>query len=225
MFRKILFNSLVVLLAIVFAFVIYAAYQFTTIRLGNSITDVAPSDCLVVLGAAVWENGQPSPVLTDRLARAAELYHSGIARKIIVSGGLGKHPPAEAEAGRIFLVNAGVNETDIIRETDGMTTVEQAERVREICEREKFKTIALVTSFFHERRAIQIFNRAGFSDVRDARCIHTRFQDINWWVFREAVALAAMNLLTWASGGLLVGSIFVWFRTGKKARFGSNFKK
>lgn len=216
MFRKILFNAPIVFLSIFLAFALYVAYQFTTIRLGNSTTDVPQSDCLVVLGAAVWENGQPSPVLNDRLARAAELYHSGAARKIIVSGGLGKHPPAEAEVGRIFLVNARVNEADIILEMDGMTTAEQAERVREICEREKFKTIALVTSFFHERRAIQIFNNAGFSEVRDARCIHTRFQDINWWVFRESIALAAMNWLIWASIGLVAGLLFIWFRNSKK---------
>lgn len=216
MFRKILFKTLIVFLALVLAFVIYSAYQFATIRLGNSTTDVAQSDCLVVLGAAVWENGQPSPVFNDRLMRAAELYRSGVARKIIVSGGLGKHPPKEAEAGRIFLINAGVNEADIIRETEGMTTAEQAERVREICERESFKTIALVTSFFHERRAIQIFKNAGFSEIRDARCIHTRFQDINWWVFRESIALAAMNWLIWSSAGFVAGLLLVWFRTGNK---------
>lgn len=216
MFRKILFNSHIVLLTIVLAFLIYSAYQFTTIRLGNSTTDVLQSDCLVVLGAAVWENGQPSPVFNDRLARAAELYHSGVARKIIVSGGLGKNPPPEAEAGRIFLVNAGVDDADIIREMDGMTTAEQADRVKEICERENFKTIALVTSFFHERRAIQIFKNAGFSAVNDARCIHTRFQDINWWVFRESIALAAMNWLVWAGSGLAAGLLFIWFRNRKK---------
>ncbi|HEX8194632.1 MAG TPA: YdcF family protein [Pyrinomonadaceae bacterium] len=225
MFRKILFKSLTVFLTIFLAFAIYAAYQFTTIRLGNTTTEAAQSDCLVVLGAAVWENGQPSPVLNDRLARAAELYHSGVARKIIVSGGLGKHPPAEAEAGRIFLVNAKVNEADIILEMGGMTTAEQAERVKEICERENFKTIALVTSFFHERRAIQIFNNAGFSGVRDARCTHTRFQDINWWVFRESIALAAMNWLTWSGVGLASGLFFIWYRSGRKTTIRRGFKK
>lgn len=216
MLKKLLSNSLRIFLAVVLAFAVYVGYQFASIRSSNSTSEVAASDCLVVLGAAVWENGQPSPVFGDRLARAAELYHAGVARKIIVSGGLGKHPPAEAEVGRIFLVNAGVNEADIIRETDGMTTAEQAERVKEICERENFKTIALVTSFFHERRAIQIFNSAGLNEVRDARCTHNRFQDINWWVFRESIALAAMNWLIWASVGLLAGLLFNWLRSRKK---------
>ena len=96
-----------------------------------------------------------------------------------------------------------------------MTTAEQAERVHKICEREKFKTIALVTSFFHERRAIQIFNSAGLPNVEDARCTHTRFQDIDWWVLRESVALAAMNWWSWAVVGIVIGLLIVWSRTRK----------
>lgn len=215
--KKLFFNSLKMLIAVGLAFVIYAAYQFAVIRSSNSITAVTQSDCIVVLGAAVREGGQPSPVFGDRLTRAAELYRAGVSRKIIVSGGLGKYAPAEAEAGRAFLINAGVADSDIIRETNGMTTAEQGERVREICERENFKTIALVTSFFHERRAIQIFNRAGLTSITGARCMHTRFEDINRWVLRESIALAMMNWWTWAIFGTIGGLLFV-LRWKKLAR-------
>jgi vancomycin permeability regulator SanA len=190
----------------------YCGYQFFTIRTANHITEVEKSDCIVVLGAAVWEKGVPSPVFGDRLSRAAELYHAGIAPKIIVSGGLGIHPPEEAEAGRIFLIELGVADADIIRETQGMTTFEQGEKVREICEHENFKSIALVTSFFHEKRAVQIFNNAGLNEVRGARCPHTRFQDINKWIARESVALAVMNWWIWLSIGLFFGAVFMLIR-------------
>lgn len=213
--KNLLFKILKILLAVILAFLIYCAYQFASIRLSNSTTEVPPSDVLVVLGAAVWENSQPSPVFGDRLTRAAELYRAGVARKIIVSGGLGKYPPAEAEAGRIFLIENGVADEDILRETEGMTTAEQAERVREICERNGFRSVAMVTSFFHERRAMQIFKNAGLENVSGARCTHMRFQDINRWCAREAVALAVMNWWIWLLGGFFTGLFFVLFGSRK----------
>ena len=159
----------------------------------------------MVLGAAVWQGGQPSPVLRDRLSRAAELYHQGAADKIICSGGLGKYPPSEAEAGKQFLLKAGVPEEAIIMEPLSASTSEQAKRIKEICDREGFKSIALVTSFFHEKRAMQLFGNAGFTEIADARCTHERFEDLDYWVAREALALALMNWWHWAAVGLGIG--------------------
>ena len=85
------------------ALILYLAYQFVSLRLQNNLTSVPPADCIVILGAAVWPGGQPSFVLRDRIARAAELYHQGIADKIICSGGVGHNPPAEAEVEKQFL--------------------------------------------------------------------------------------------------------------------------
>lgn len=194
---------------------VYCGCQFFSIRASNNLSEVEKSDALVVLGAAVWAQGKPSPVFGDRLQRAADLYHAGVARKIIVSGGLGENPPAEAEAGRLFLLAAGVPDADIIRETEGMTTADQAVNVREICARENFKSIALVTSFFHERRAIQIFENAGFADVRGARTTHQRFQDINKWISRESIALAVMNWWIWILAGLALGTLWILLKREK----------
>lgn len=199
------------------ALLLYLAYQFVELRLQNSLTAVARADCIVVLGAAVWPGGQPSPVLRDRLARAAQLYHQGIAGKIICSGGVGKYPPAEAEVGKQFLIAAGVAEQDIILELSSASTAEQAEKIREICDRERFASIALVTSFFHEKRAIQLFRRAGFTKIEDARCTHERFQDLNYWVARDAAALALMNWWQWAAIGSGCGGLIAYARR-KKSR-------
>lgn len=194
------------------ALVLYLAYQFVDLRLQNSITNVAHADCLVVLGAAVWPGGQPSPVLRDRLARAAELYHQGVAGKIICSGGVGKYPPAEAEVGKQILMKAGVAEKDIITEAVSSSTSQQAGRIKEICDQQGFKSIALVTSFFHEKRAIQLFRGAGFKNIEDARCTHERFEDLNFWVARDAIALALMNWWQWAAIGLSLGGLVLGYQ-------------
>ena len=122
--------------------ILYIAYQFVSLRSQNYTTKVAHTDCIVVLGAAVWPGGQPSSVLRDRLSRAAELYHEGVAGKIIVSGGVGRYPPSEAEVGKQFLLKAGVAETDIIKESVSSSTSEQALRIKEICDQEGFESIA-----------------------------------------------------------------------------------
>lgn len=38
-------------------------------------------DCILVLGAGVWEGNKPSPMLEDRLLKSIELYKAGIAPK------------------------------------------------------------------------------------------------------------------------------------------------
>jgi uncharacterized SAM-binding protein YcdF (DUF218 family) len=198
--------------------ILYFAYQFIDLRLKNSVTDVSPADCLVVLGAAVWPGGQPSPVLRDRLLRAAELYHQGVAGKIICSGGIGKHPPSEAEVGKQFLMKAGVAEKDIIMEEASVSTAEQARRIKEICDRQGFNSIALVTSFFHEKRAIQLFTNAGFTDIQDARCTHKRFEDLNYWVARDALGLTLINWRQWGAIGLSLAVLILGFNHFVNAR-------
>jgi uncharacterized SAM-binding protein YcdF (DUF218 family) len=195
------------------ALILYAVFQFVSLRAQNSTTDVGRADCLVVLGAAVWPGGQPSPVLRDRLARAAELYRQGVADKILCSGGVGKYPPAEAEVGKQFLMKAGVPEGAIITEPASASTSEQAKSIKEICEREGFESIALVTSFFHERRAIQLFKGAGFDSIEDARCTHERFEDLNFWVAREALALTVMNWWQWAVAGLGMAALVLGYKS------------
>lgn len=54
---------------------------------------------------------------------------------------------------------------------------------------------------------MQVFENADLIDVRGARCSHTRFQDINKWIVREAIALAVMNRWIWILGGLMSGGI------------------
>ena len=204
---KIMRSAISLFLILAGALLIYGAIQFIVLRSQNSVTRVKPVDALVVLGAAVWPGEQPSPVLRDRLARAAVLYHDGIARKIIVSGGVGRYPPAEAEVSRRVLVQAGVAPDDIIMEATSTSTAEQARLIKGIADREGFHSIALVTSFYHERRAAHLFSQTGFTQIEDARCTHERFQDLNYWVARESTVLSLVFWWQWALPALIVWSI------------------
>jgi uncharacterized SAM-binding protein YcdF (DUF218 family) len=203
------------LIALGAALILYPTYQFISIRSQNHTTTVARADVIVILGAAVWPGGGPSLVLGDRIARAAELYHQGVAPKIICTGGVGTYPPAEAEVEKQLLIRAGVPEAAIITETASTSTAEQARLIKALCDQYGFRSIALVTSFYHERRAMQLFRAAGLSQIEDARCTHNRFIDLNSRVAREAVGLTIINWWHWMLMGL---GLWVLMRVWKALR-------
>ena len=65
-------------------------------------------DVIVVLGAAVWPGGQPSPALQRRILHAVDLWQQGYAVYLLVTGGVGKYPPAEAAVMQRLAVAHGI---------------------------------------------------------------------------------------------------------------------
>jgi len=94
--------GLVVLCLVVFA--------WTALRVWRTgLTDSRPrSDAIVVEGAAQYD-GRPSAVLEARLAHALDLYHAGVAPRIVTVGGRRTGDRfTEAGAGRTWLLGRGV---------------------------------------------------------------------------------------------------------------------
>jgi uncharacterized SAM-binding protein YcdF (DUF218 family) len=134
----------------------------------------APPCCyeaIVVLGGGMTPAVPPflaEPDLAeaaDRVWHGARLYHRGIARRIIVSGGSLsplKNGPAttEAEAMRRFLVDLGVPSEAIVSEGNSLNTLENIRNVRQLVGDAR---VALVTSAFHMPRALKIARRANLN--------------------------------------------------------------
>ncbi|WP_281259946.1 YdcF family protein [Palleronia abyssalis] len=78
------------------------------------------------MGAAVWTGGVPSPALRRRCAAAARLYLRGGIDSVVPSGGMGVHPPSEADVMTRLLIADGVPEADILPEDQARTTMETA---------------------------------------------------------------------------------------------------
>jgi uncharacterized SAM-binding protein YcdF (DUF218 family) len=127
----------------------------------------APACCyeaIVVLGGGMTPAVPPyvmEPDLADAADRvwyAARLHHRGVARRIIVSGGLllvQKSGPAvnEAEAMRQFLVDLGVPPEVIVSEGNSLNTLENIRNVRAMVGDAR---VALITSAYHMPRALKI---------------------------------------------------------------------
>lgn len=116
------------------------------------------SDAVMVLGAFVYESGEPSPVLQDRLLYAYELYSKGKAKKILVSGDHGTKEYDEVNAMRSFLIEKGVPKEDIFMDHAGFDTYDSMYRAKEIFQVE---TLLISTQEFHIKRAIYLARRMG----------------------------------------------------------------
>lgn len=115
----------------------------------------------VVLGAQVRAGGVPSRTLAARAQHAAGMYARGEAGRLVVSGGVGEHPPSEAEVMAGILTGGGVPETEILREAASNSTRQSAHHVAVLARRMGAEEVALVTDPLHCVRAASAFRAEG----------------------------------------------------------------
>lgn len=111
----------------------------------------------LILGAAVWADG-PSPTLVRRTRKGADLFLSGQVDQIVVSGGLGKHPPSEAEAMAALLLAWGIPELAIVLEDRSANTGENIRFAKTLI---PGRNVIIVTDWYHGPRARLIARREG----------------------------------------------------------------
>ena len=83
-------------------------------------------DAAIVPGCAVRVDGSPSGALIRRTNHAIQLWKEGRVQSIILTGGVGRYPPSEAEVAADIAANAGVPRAALIVEQHSTTTAENA---------------------------------------------------------------------------------------------------
>lgn len=116
------------------------------------------ADAVLVLGARVYEDGTPSPVLQDRLDYGYAVYEAELAPKIIVSGDHGSKEYNEVRAMKQYLIDKGVPEEDIFMDHAGFDTYDSMYRAKEIFQ---VKSLIIATQQYHIYRSVYIANRLG----------------------------------------------------------------
>jgi len=153
----------VVLLCLVALVCLAFVVTYWAIDRRSGLDDSAPADVILVLGSAVWPNEQPSPSLRARTERAIELYQQGYAPYLLLSGGLGRYPPEEAEVMRRLAVEAGIPQEALILDMEAHSTWESMEKARDIMEQEGWQTAIIVSDPFHIERSLLMAGDAGFA--------------------------------------------------------------
>jgi uncharacterized SAM-binding protein YcdF (DUF218 family) len=90
-----------------------------------------------------------------------KLYQEGLAAIIVCSGGLGTHPPTEAQAAARLAMDQGVPPEAIVLEEKGHSTVESAFFVSEIMRTRGWQRAIVVSDAYHLWRAKLLFGNAG----------------------------------------------------------------
>lgn len=139
-----------------------------------NMTEGLDDPVALVLGAAVWEGGRASPSLRRRARHAARLWLAGKVRAIVVSGGVGLHPPSEAAVMARVIRDEGVPDGAIFLEEVARNTRENIALSLPVLERIGAWSVVIVTDGYHAPRAKLIARRMGmraFSDCprRDYR--------------------------------------------------------
>ena len=128
-----------------------------------SVQDIPAREVGMVLGAPEFSQGRPSPYLPGRIKAAAELYHAGKVRKLVVSGAARPDEFYDEIASMTrMLVELGVPEDDIVGDGKGLRTLDSLLRMRDVFGYDDFIT---VSQRDHCERALFLADRYGVRTI------------------------------------------------------------
>jgi uncharacterized SAM-binding protein YcdF (DUF218 family) len=164
---------------------LYAARHPILRYIGESLVVEDPlqkSDAIVILS--------DDNFYADRATRAAELFRQGLA-PIVVASGVRLRPSASiAELMTHDLIERGVPKENIRPfPQDADNTREEAEALKKLSQDNRWKSLTVVTSNYHTRRARYIFQKV----FRNAAIIHVAsardgdYDPQNWYKHRKAI--------------------------------------
>jgi SanA protein len=191
---KLVTGLIVLILAGIFTLVsilIINAYVKASVKDRIITPDEAASldaDCILTLGAGVWDGGRPSPMLEDRLLQSIELYGNGASDRLLMSGDHGRKEYDEVNVMKQFAIDREIASEHVFMDHAGFSTYESLYRARDIFETER---IIIVTQKYHIYRALYIADQLGLEaygvasdprryagqDIRDLREIAARVKD------------------------------------------------
>ena len=166
-----------------------------------SAQNLPEADVIVLLGGAIRGEVSADTLadmsgVGDRLIFAVAAYKAGKAPVIVVTGGAREGFVPEAELIRDILLTLGVPTEAIVLETRNRVTLDNNRFTRHTLAAMEAKSVLLVTSAFHMRRAMLVFDAIEV-DVTPAP---TDFQllkgEFSFWHFLPNVK--ALQRTTWA---------------------------
>lgn len=120
--------------------------------------DAPHAQAAIVLGAKVYDNGTPAPMLTDRLETGIALYKLGKVDKILLSGDHGQTDYDEVNVMLDYVLARGVPDEDVFTDHAGFSTYDTMYRARDVFQ---VTTALIVTQEFHLARAVYIARTLG----------------------------------------------------------------
>lgn len=203
---RIFLNLIVLLFLLLFCLLLYLARRPLLRFTAESwiIEDnLDKADALIVLG--------DDNFYADRATRGAQLFREGKAPVIVASGRRLRPNAGIAELMEHDLVERGVPRDKIVRFVhDGDSTLEEAQALAGLVKGKRWRSVIVVTSNFHTRRARYIFRRV-FPQGMEVRVASARdgdFDPEHWWEKRKSI-----KELTREFAGMVVTVWELWGRS------------
>jgi SanA protein len=162
----------------------------TAERIYGGVDQVPARPVALVLGAGLWPDGSLTPILTDRVATAAELYQAGKVQKLLCSGDNRFVDYNEPQAMKDYAVRLGVPEGDVVLDYAGRRTYDSCFRARAIF---GVEGAVVVTQRFHAARAVYTCEALGLEAVALTADRRVYSAERVVWLTREYLAV----LLAW----------------------------
>jgi uncharacterized SAM-binding protein YcdF (DUF218 family) len=182
---RIFLNLIILLFFLIFCFVLYLVRRPILRFTAESWIIEDPLDkaeALIVLG--------DDNFYADRATRGAQLFREGKAPLIVACGRRLRPNAGIAELMEHDLVERGVPREKIVRFThDGDSTLEEAQALTRLVKERKWRSVMVVTSNYHTRRARYIYRRVFPQgvEVRVASARDGDFDPEHWWERRKSI--------------------------------------
>ncbi len=166
--RKRLIYGLLILIGIIVATVFlldrWISWE-TAPYIYEDINTLPPRDVGMVLGTSkFYASGSLNQYYSNRIQGAADAYHQGKIKYLLVSGDNGEHNYNEPINMRKDLIKAGVPASKIVLDFAGFRTLDSVVRTRQVFDTNNF---TIITQRFHCERALFIAAQKGI----DAQCL------------------------------------------------------
>lgn len=143
--------ALVLLLSTPFAISAYVVASTQPYVLAPEQAQGMNADCILVLGAGVWSEERPSPMLQDRLDCGLSLFESGASDKLLMSGDHGRKDYDEVNVMKAYAEEHGIPSSCVFMDHAGFSTYESMYRARDVFQA---KRVLIVTQGYHLYRAL-----------------------------------------------------------------------
>lgn len=125
----------------------------------DSVEKVPFNEVGLVLGTAKYlRGGYRNPYFYYRIAAAAQLYHAGKVKHLLVSGDNSLKSYNEPKQMQVALMDKGVPESAITLDYAGFRTLDSVVRCKAVFGQRR---ITIISQKFHNQRAVFIANRRG----------------------------------------------------------------
>ena len=116
------------------------------------------ADAIVIFGGGVGETGRAGGGALERLKQGVDLYKTGYAPSLVISSGY-VYTLHEAEVMRASAIEQGVRPEAVLLEERAVNTYQNVRFVHQILKDHKWTRILLVSSPYHMRRALLVWQR------------------------------------------------------------------